>query len=252
MENTCIACIENWVNPKTIVEIGTYLGGTTRILYLNSPEVAKIYTVDLPLDYLNTDNLTDRELILESVELAKNLNQRLFLPKSPRIHQILADSAKLDWPKEFGDKVDFIFIDGSHSFQSAKHDTEQALKLVSEDGAIIWHDAIFRSFGYYWEGYRVSEAIREILPSDQWKYVYRMAGTSFAVYWPKLEEMIIRHRFLRSLRNPERILDLGCGIGNNFIIMKDIYPQSEIHGIDIIDKSNVAEFVIYNKIDLDK
>ena len=36
---------------------------------------------------------------------------------------------------------------------------------------------------------------------------------------------------------PLKILDFGCGIGKNSILLKQMFPKSEIYGIDISDKS---------------
>lgn len=58
-------------------------------------------------------------------------------------------------------------------------------------------------------------------------------------------------RFLHRLSAPGRILELGCGRGNNCQVASDIYPDAEIHGVDLLDNTAVAEVVIYKKLDLD-
>jgi ubiquinone/menaquinone biosynthesis C-methylase UbiE len=60
-----------------------------------------------------------------------------------------------------------------------------------------------------------------------------------------------RRRFLNYLNKPSRFLDLGCGRGDYTKELRRIYPEIEIHGVDIIDKSEVPDFIIYKKINLD-
>ena len=43
-------------------------------------------------------------------------------------------AAKWDRP------IDFLFIDGDHSHQGVRADTEVAFKLASKGGVIAWHD----------------------------------------------------------------------------------------------------------------
>lgn len=59
-----------------------------------------------------------------------------------------------------------------------------------------------------------------------------------------------RFRFIRGLRG-ERVLELGCGTGNNCVLIKEIFPKIEIYGVDILDKDAVPAFVNYTKLDLD-
>lgn len=60
-----------------------------------------------------------------------------------------------------------------------------------------------------------------------------------------------RWRFSNDLNKPSRVLELGCGRGGDRLGLKRVYPEIEIHGVDLLEKSEVPEFVIYKKIDLD-
>jgi SAM-dependent methyltransferase len=61
-----------------------------------------------------------------------------------------------------------------------------------------------------------------------------------------------RHDFLRNLKAPARVLDLGCGGGYNSTVLIEHHPDLEIHGIDLIDESAVPSFITYKKIDLNR
>jgi predicted O-methyltransferase YrrM len=41
---------------------------------------------------------------------------------------------------------DLVFVDADHSQAAAAHDTEIALRMVSEGGTVLWHD--YANWGY--------------------------------------------------------------------------------------------------------
>ena len=44
-----------------------------------------------------------------------------------------------------GEKIDFLFIDGDHTYQGVKKDFEMYSPLVSENGIIAFHDIIINT-----------------------------------------------------------------------------------------------------------
>jgi predicted O-methyltransferase YrrM len=56
-------------------------------------------------------------------------------------------------PYNFKEKVDIIFIDADHSFESVKNDFESSLKILNEFGIIILHDTDPISEKYLDKGY---------------------------------------------------------------------------------------------------
>lgn len=71
----------------------------------------------------------------------------------------------------------------------------------------------------------------------------------------KMKQFILSHnifyRFLMDLRNPSRILDLGCGSGSKCIMCKKFLPDVEIHGADILDNNQIPAYINYKKVNLD-
>jgi predicted O-methyltransferase YrrM len=62
-------------------------------------------------------------------------------PEEKVIKQLWGDSAQFDFAPFFN-SMDLVFIDGAHSADYVKKDTENALKLIKpEGGIIIWHDS---------------------------------------------------------------------------------------------------------------
>ena len=59
-----------------------------------------------------------------------------------------------------------------------------------------------------------------------------------------------RREFFRSLRSAKRILDLGCGPGKNCLELRALSPHLEFHGVDLLEKSAVPDFIQYHTLDL--
>lgn len=125
--------------PKHLFEIGTFDGRTTLNMIANSPDGAVIYTLDLPKNDLGKTAFSldprDEKYVDKEVSGARFLRTKW----ADSVVQLFGDSAKFDFTPYHG-RMDAIFIDGSHHFDYVKSDTEAALKLVSPNGLIMWHD----------------------------------------------------------------------------------------------------------------
>ena len=56
-----------------------------------------------------------------------------------RIHQLFGDSQTYDFTPYYG-SVDLVFVDGCHHYEFVLRDSQNALKMMSPDGVVIWHD----------------------------------------------------------------------------------------------------------------
>lgn len=131
--------------PSIIFEIGTFMGHTTRTIAENCLE-ATIHTLDLPPNF---DQKSD------TVELPKDdhhlIRRRIvgreFIdrPCAARIHQHFGDSAIWD----FNNVKDatFFFIDGAHTYEYIKNDTEKCFEICKGSGTFVWHDVDDRHSG---------------------------------------------------------------------------------------------------------
>lgn len=168
---TVLATVTGVLRPKTIVEMGTFRGVGALTMALNAPD-AEIYTVDLPdSEESSIDTLTkgDREW----VRLSRGSTGAAFkgAPEEARIHQIWANSLTMD-ATQFVSNVDLFLVDGGHSYECVKADTENALKVLSPGGVILWDD-----YTWFMEGVRgyLSE-LRASLP------LKRIAGGQYVIY----------------------------------------------------------------------
>ena len=124
--------------PAAVLEIGTYMGHTTRTIAENCPH-AIVHTLDLPQDF-------DRQS--DTVEIPKDdhhLIERRTVgrefagePCAARIRQHFGDSATWDFSQARG--ATFFFIDGAHTYEYVKNDTEKCFELSGRRGSFLWHD----------------------------------------------------------------------------------------------------------------
>lgn len=144
MEAQVMASLVSFLKPTTFFEIGTYTGFSTLHLKNNAVNDAVIYTLDLPHD---KSGIVLRNDINEAHRDIKNINlneRRHFHIENERksIVELFGDSKVFDFAPYYG-TIDFVFIDANHSYAYVKTDTENALKMLSPRGAILWHDYDF-------------------------------------------------------------------------------------------------------------
>ena len=156
--------------PKTLFEIGTFDGRTTLNMAANSSPDARVYTLDLPKSEITRTKLAlsdyDRPYInkdqsgwrFQGTELGK------------KIVQFAGDSATFDFA-EFFDRIDFVFVDGSHRYDYVRNDSDVAFKLLrGGKGIILWHD--------YASSYEVTKAMNELYRAVPAMGLKRIQNTS--------------------------------------------------------------------------
>jgi len=129
--------IARYRQPRVVFEIGTYLGGTTVQIAANSD--AKVYTLDLPppghKDYVEP-HMRNPDLDVFPERPGVRFHGS---PDASRIHQLVGDSLTFDFTP-YHNSVDFVFVDGSHHYDCVVLDSQNALKMMSPGGVVIWHD----------------------------------------------------------------------------------------------------------------
>jgi predicted O-methyltransferase YrrM len=132
-----LAQVVKFLGCARMFEIGTFRGYTTFHLALNSPEGAQVFTLDLPALGVSEAKLelTDLQFIQKpsSGEWFKNAECQ------PTITQLFGDSAAFDYSAYEGN-MDFVYVDGAHSFAYAMADSLTARRLLAPHGIIMWHD----------------------------------------------------------------------------------------------------------------
>jgi SAM-dependent methyltransferase len=60
-----------------------------------------------------------------------------------------------------------------------------------------------------------------------------------------------RFRFIASLQGAAVVLDLGCGTGNNSRLIRELFPATEVHGVDLLKAKALPGYVKFSQMDLD-
>lgn len=121
--------------PEIIMEIGTANGGTLFCLSKLAPVDATIISLDLPEGKFGGGYTEDRIPVYKA-----------FVGKEQTLHLLREDShipETLEKVKNMlnGQLVDFLFIDGDHSYEGVKKDFEMYSKIVRTNGGIVaFHD----------------------------------------------------------------------------------------------------------------
>jgi hypothetical protein len=126
-------------NPGEVLEIGTYMGHTTKAMAENLDN-SIIHTVDLPPDFSVYPEAEDGPPKDDFHLIGQRVVGREFKrqPIEARIKQHLGDTAVMDF-HEFGNPT-FFFIDGSHTYEYCKQDSEKCFALCGGVGTFSWHD----------------------------------------------------------------------------------------------------------------
>ena len=159
----------NKEKPKYILEIGTALGGTLLLFCRVASENAVIISIDLPLGMGGGGYSQARKPLYES-----------FTTKQQHMYLIRGDSHKREIVEKVkalldGKKIDFLFIDGDHTYEGVKQDFEMYSPFVKKNGIIALHDIIESKY----KGCEVYKFWNEI----QGRYEHRTLVEDYAQKW---------------------------------------------------------------------
>ena len=129
-----IAKVISYFKPKLVFEIGTFEGGTTSHIAVNTPKQSKIYTLDLGEE--NIKEVWDKTLDVYPYKTGVRFIDSYFEDK---ITQLLGDSQTFDFSDYHG-IIDLVFVDACHHYDHVKKDSENAFKMIRPGGVILWHD----------------------------------------------------------------------------------------------------------------
>ena len=123
-------------HPRKVLEIGSFRGLTTHNIAMNTPE-AEIHTLDLPPNF----DPAKTEFENNDANIIKGRGSYYYegREEAARIHQHYGDTATFNY-KEIGGGVDFCLIDAAHSYEYVRNDTARSLRLMTDDGLMLWHD----------------------------------------------------------------------------------------------------------------
>ena len=126
-----LAGLARRVRARTVFELGTADGRTTRNLAANLEPGGEVFTLNLPLE--------DDPGHWQGVPLGARF---LGTAEEARITQLIGDSRTFDFSPYAG-RCQLVFIDADHAEESVWSDTHTALGMIDRGmGVIAWHDAL--------------------------------------------------------------------------------------------------------------
>ncbi|GBD34509.1 hypothetical protein HRbin35_00234 [bacterium HR35] len=121
-------------NPKYVMEIGTAGGDTLFCFCKLARNDATIISIDLPEGPFGGGYPEWKILIYQAF---KKENQKLYLLREDSHKQETLEKVKQILGNN---QLDFLFIDGDHSYEGVKKDFEMYSPLVKKRGIIAFHD----------------------------------------------------------------------------------------------------------------
>lgn len=161
------------LQPRTVLEFGTYLGVSAYAMALNAPEGSRIFTVDLPDETQGSARAELDALDQHHVATSRHRVGEAFLGTAVegRITQLRADSLSFRAETVVQD-VDFVYVDGGHSLPVITRDTENAFRVLSAQGTIVWDD-------YFHLYPDVVEFLDQLAGTHE---LHGIAGTNYVVF----------------------------------------------------------------------
>jgi predicted O-methyltransferase YrrM len=122
------------LQPRTVVEIGTATGGTLFLWCALARPDATIVSIDLPGGIHGGGYPYWKTIVYKRFASA---NQKVRLLRGDSHSAAMLDGLKASLA---GQPVDFLFIDGDHTYAGVKQDFEMYSPLVRQGGVIAFHD----------------------------------------------------------------------------------------------------------------
>lgn len=120
-----------------IMEFGTWRGLTTHVLHCVTGQ--HIWTLDyvIPKDSLAYNPIQGTECLpLDEIGMEYK--------GDTNITQLIMDSMKFKAEEHSEIKnIDLCLVDGNHTYEYVKHDTEEGLKMLRQGGVLVLHDFLF-------------------------------------------------------------------------------------------------------------
>ncbi len=166
MELATLAAAAKCLRPGVIFEIGTFMGRTGRIMLLNGGEDSRLFTLDLPAD--QCAHVPGKDL--------------RGTPEETRATFLSGDSMNFDFSPWYG-QCDLVWVDACHDYEYVVSDTENALKMVTPGGWVLWHD--YRHTAW-WSG--VTKCLQEL--KSTYPSLCHVTGTAIAALHMSEEQSV--------------------------------------------------------------
>lgn len=117
--------------PKVILEIGVAHGGSLAAwVKVANPDLA------IGIDPLTLPHTPEQQASFDKLIKENNIKMIPWVSRLPEAHKELKKLLK-------GRKVDFLFIDGGHGYDDARHDFQEYKKYLNPNAMVGFHDIYY-------------------------------------------------------------------------------------------------------------
>jgi predicted O-methyltransferase YrrM len=155
---------ESFNENARYLEIGVFGGGTMHFLK-STTDTTQFVGVDLFEDFETSDDNTHKSGTFPVEKVRELLGNRVRLIKGNSLEEL---------PKlaEAGEKFDFIFIDGNHSYDGTIADFENAKKILAPGGQLGFHNCsthVWPDYLYIKDDGGPWQVTQELKTSKEWR-----------------------------------------------------------------------------------
>ena len=148
-------------SPRLVIEIGTLNGGTLFLFSHVASDNARLISIDLP------GGIHGGGYPFWKIPLYKHL-----LCEGRRVTLVRADSHDENTIHKVtnllrGEKVDFLFIDGDHTYEGVSRDFHNYKQLVKPGGIIAFHDIVRHQKDTQAEVDQLWSELKQVYPHDE-------------------------------------------------------------------------------------
>ena len=137
-------CLKKYAkNKKLALEIGTYMGVTASIIATSLGQDGVLYCVD-PFESKNNKQNPGYRMAVRQLKRENTFHKAKFLLGYSNDQKIIS---------QIPDQLDFILVDGDHSYEGLKNDWQLVLSKLAINGIVCFHDTTipvnepYRNFG---------------------------------------------------------------------------------------------------------
>ena len=137
-------CLKKYAkNKKLALEIGTYMGVTASIIATSLGQDGVLYCVD-PFESKNNKQNPGYRMAVRQLKRENTFHKAKFLLGYSNDQKIIS---------QIPGQLDFILVDGDHSYEGLKNDWQLVLSKLAINGIVCFHDTTipvnepYRNFG---------------------------------------------------------------------------------------------------------
>jgi len=155
------------LRPKTVLEIGTYRGGTLFLFATVAEDDALLVSIDLPMERFGEGYAKRRGKLYRA--FARSGQRIELLRQHSHDPPTVAAVARILG----GRLVDLLFIDGDHSYEGVAADFRLYSPFVRDGGLIVFHDIVpgkeehVGEVPRFWQELKASGVVTEFV--DDWE-----------------------------------------------------------------------------------